>query len=45
MAEVPKTAKTNYSEMTIAELKTIAKQRNITGVSQLNKAELIAKLK
>lgn len=37
--------KVNYEAMTIAELKVVAKERNITGLSQLNKSEIIAKLK
>ncbi len=34
----------NYSELTIAELKIIAKEKGVTGVSQLNKAQIIEKL-
>jgi ABC-type multidrug transport system fused ATPase/permease subunit len=37
--------KVNLESLTIAELKVIAKERNITGLSQLNKSEIIAKLK
>lgn len=34
----------NYSELTIKELKDIARERNIEGYSTLNKEELIAVL-
>lgn len=34
----------NYSELTVKELKDIAKERNIEGYSTLNKEELIAVL-
>lgn len=37
--------KIDYNSKTMIELKEIAKKRNITGVSSLNKADLIAKLK
>lgn len=43
--EPKKVEKIDYNIKTLVELKEIAKKRNITGVSQLNKAELIAKLK
>lgn len=39
------TVEVKLESLTIAELKAIAKERNITGVSQLNKAEIIEKLK
>ena len=35
----------DYSTLTLVQLKALAKQRNITGISQLNKAEIVAKLK
>ncbi|PAT01197.1 hypothetical protein CI105_08100 [Candidatus Izimaplasma bacterium ZiA1] len=35
----------DYKSKTLAELKAIAKERNLVGVSQLNKAQLISKLK
>jgi len=35
----------NYSNLTLAELKTLAKKRELTGYSQLSKADLIEKLK
>lgn len=44
-AVVQETKKVDYSSKTLVELKEIAKKRNIKGVSQLNKAELVAKLK
>lgn len=34
----------NYSELTVKELKDIARERNIEGYSTLNKEELIAVL-
>ena len=34
----------NYSDLTVKELKDIAKDRNIEGYSTLNKEELIATL-
>lgn len=34
----------NYSDLTVKELKEIAKERNIEGYSMLNKEELIAVL-
>ena len=34
----------NYSDLTVKELKDIAKDRNIEGYSTLNKEELIAAL-
>ncbi|BCR35715.1 Rho termination factor N-terminal domain-containing protein [Mariniplasma anaerobium] len=41
----PKIQKINYEEKSLTELKAIARERNLEGVSQLNKAQLIAKLK
>jgi len=43
--KVKEVEKIDYNIKTLIELKEIAKKRNLTGVSQLNKAELIAKLK
>lgn len=34
----------NYSDLTVKELKDVAKERNIEGYSTLNKEELIAVL-
>ena len=43
--EPVKSKKVNYEEKTLAELKVIAKEKNLQGISQLNKAALIEKLK
>ena len=43
--EPVKEAKLDYEELTVTELRALAKKRNIVGVSQLKKAELIEKLK
>jgi hypothetical protein len=43
--EAKKVEKIDYSSKTLVELREIAKKRKLTGVSQLNKAELVAKLK
>ena len=40
-----KKAAINYQEKTVAELKEMAKKKGLTGISQLTKPELIAKLK
>lgn len=37
--------KVNYEAMTVVELRALAKEKNITGVSQMNKAQLIAMVK
>lgn len=39
-----KPAEVNYSDLTVKELKDIAKDRNIEGYSTLNKEDLIAVL-
>jgi hypothetical protein len=44
--EEPKVSEViNYNAMTLVQLKAMAKDRNMSGYSQLNKAELITKLK
>ena len=43
--EIKKTVKEDYSTMTLAELKAIAKEKKITGYSTMKKAELIDALK
>ena len=43
--EIKKTVKEDYSSMTLAELKTVAKEKKISGYSTMKKAELIDALK
>lgn len=43
--KVIETQKINLDDKTLQELKAIAKERNLDGVSQLNKAQLLIKLK
>lgn len=44
VAESTSDSATDYSEMTVTELKAICKERGITGYSSLTKAELVALL-
>jgi len=41
-AAAPKAAAVDYSAMTVAELKAVAKEKGITGISAMKKADLIA---
>lgn len=43
--KVIETQKINLDDKTLSELKAIAKERNLEGISQLNKAQLLIKLK
>ncbi len=42
--ENKKSEKKDYSKMTVAELKELAKEKNITGITSMKKADLIAAL-
>lgn len=43
-AEAPKAESVDYSSLTVAELKAIAKEKGVTGISAMKKADLIAAL-
>lgn len=43
-AEAPKAEAVDYSSLTVAELKAIAKEKGISGISAMKKADLIAAL-
>ena len=43
-AKVEKKEKVDYSKMTVAELKSLAKEKNISGYTTMKKAELVAAL-
>ena len=43
--DIKEVEKTDYSKMTVAELKEIAKQKEIKGYSTMKKAELLDALK